>query len=81
MLVMLKAFLKTEGTGDGANDYRYSLYFVKQKLDYALACSHMRMHMSKVYHQDRHIIKENLTYKNACSLAETKYRCLFHDKK
>jgi hypothetical protein len=49
-LIMLKAFLKAGGTGDGTN--LYSLCSVKQKLDHNLV--HIR-HMSKI-DQDRHII-------------------------
>ena len=73
-LNMLEAFLKAGGPTN--EDYRFPLRSLKARLDSALL---LIGHMSKA-DADKHMQKENLTFKDICRLASTEYRKQFDRK-
>jgi hypothetical protein len=67
-LSMLKIFLIAGGTNNG--NYQFPLRLLKKELNEALL---VIPHMSRT-DADKFMIKENLTYKHICTLAEDEYR-------
>ncbi len=70
-LSMLKIFLVAGGANNG--NYQFPLRLLKKELNNALL---VIPHMSRA-DADKFMIKENLTYKSICTLAEDEYRSQF----
>ena len=66
-LSMLKIFLAAGRTNNG--NYQFSLRLPQRELNPALL---LIPHITRA-HRDKHMIKENLTYKHICTLTEDEY--------
>lgn len=78
-LCMLDRFLEGGGTNSDVPtmQYRHTLFQLRQKLDKAL----IEIGRLETDSQNKHMAKENLTYRDICAIAEEEWRKLFDDNK
>jgi GAG-pre-integrase domain/Zinc knuckle len=68
-LVMVKSFLQAGGSGQDAESFRFPLRVLQQRLVKAL----QEIHFMTREDADKYMIKEKLTYKDACNAVESEY--------